>query len=271
MKQERSEAQKLASRLNGSHSHGPATPEGVERCRLAATIHGMYSPQIVAPNEDRSKYERLLAHYILEYNPVGDDERDLVTDMVNARWRIRRAWGHTTGMVSAEMIINRDATERAYTPVTAELRTTTAISALETAHPGLLYRFQAGEESLKRIIRTSRKELVALQTDRLGEKPRRNPQPVDDLVFFPSSNVIEFLQPENAGPTPVEAESDTEMPETSEIKEPPAEAGKGPENYDQSIWTDPQEFRVVSRYIPSADELRSREERWGPPPVDLAA
>ncbi|MBI4907801.1 MAG: hypothetical protein HY820_29525 [Acidobacteria bacterium] len=238
----------------------------------------MYSPQIVAPNEDRSKYERLLAHYILEYNPVGDDERDLVTDMVNARWRIRRAWGHTTGMVSTEMVVTRDAAERAFRPVTAELRTSTAISSLEAAHPGLLYRFQAGEESLKRIIRTSRKELVELQTARLGEKPRRNPQPVDDLVFFQSSNVIEFPQPDDAGPTPVEgepapgdAESTKDTPEAAEINESPDESVKGPENYDQSIWCDPEEFRVVSLYIPTAEERQTREERWGPPPEDLAA
>src|SRR5262249_52104004 len=91
----RTEKQKPASRTNGARSQGPRTPEGIDRCRQAATIHGMYTPQILLSNEDPSKYERLLTLYVREWNPIGQDERDLVTDIVNARWRIRRMWGQT--------------------------------------------------------------------------------------------------------------------------------------------------------------------------------
>ncbi|MBI4902188.1 MAG: hypothetical protein HY820_01045 [Acidobacteria bacterium] len=269
MKHDRSEAQKNASRLNGSRSRGPATPDGIERCRRAATIHGMYSPQIIHPNEDPTKYERLLTNYVNEWNPIGQEERDLVTDIVNARWRIRRAWGQTTGMISTEMIVTKDAVEHAYYPVTAELRQCTAISSLEKAHPGILYRMQSCEESLKRLISRSRKELIELQTMRLGEKPRRNPQPEDeDVIFFPSSNVIEFVQPESAAaaeevtpePAPPPAAPETEM-----------ESGKGPENDDQSIYQNPDNYNPLSRYFPTKDELQDRLDRWNDPPVDLAA
>ncbi|MBI4910105.1 MAG: hypothetical protein HY820_41190 [Acidobacteria bacterium] len=272
MKNERSEAQKNASRLNGSRSRGPSTPEGIEGCRRAATIHGMYSPQIIGPNEDPAKYERLLTNYVNEWNPIGQDERDLVTDIVNARWRIRRAWGQTTGMISTEMIVTKDAVERAFYPVTAEIRQCCCISTLEKAHPGILYRMQGCEESLKRLISRSRKELIELQTMRLGEKPRRNPQPEEDVIFFPSSNVIEFVQPDSAAggeeiphePTPPPAEPES-------VPEAEMESGKGPENDDQSIYQNPENYQPLSRYFPTKDELQDRLDRWNDPPVDLAA
>ena len=270
MKKQRTEAQQQASRSNGSQSRGPSTPEGIERCRLAATIHGMYTPQIILPNEDPTKYERLLTNYVNEWNPIGQDERDLVTDIVNARWRIRRAWGQTTGIISTEMIVSKDAVERAFLPVTAEIRQSCCISTLEKANPGILYRMQAGEESLKRIISRSRKELIELQTMRLGHMPQRNPQPEEDSIFMPSCNVIEFPQPHTA-------DNQTEPPQESQpVSEPesspkqPVASGKGPED-GQSIYKVPEDFQPLSLYYPTLDELRDRAERWDVPPSDRVA
>src|SRR3954470_24899786 len=86
----RSEAQREASRINGSASHGPITEEGKIRSSQNGIKHGLRSPRVVLCNESREDYESLLASYIREFAPTGITESELVVRMVNALWRIQR-------------------------------------------------------------------------------------------------------------------------------------------------------------------------------------
>ncbi len=235
MSQQRSEAQKAASRANGAKSRGPSTPEGIERCRRAATLHGMYTPQILLANEDPAKYKRLLDSYIAEWNPLGITERDILTDMVNARWRIRRIWGQTSGLINAEMLFSQDRTDASYEPVTAELRQCDGICELEKALPGMLNRMQTQETSLKRLFSRSMKELIQLQKMRLGELPTLVPQPSEDEIFFP---------PESGEPIDDTSPSPDETPPTDEPSESEPAAID-----DQAVCPSPEIFHQFSTYF----------------------
>ena len=79
-----SDAQREASRTNGAKSNGPVSIEGKDRSCQNATKHGLRSPRVVLSNEDPNKYQKLLASYVAEWNPLGITESDLLVRMANA-------------------------------------------------------------------------------------------------------------------------------------------------------------------------------------------
>jgi hypothetical protein len=79
-----------AARINGSKSQGPVTAEGKARSSQNAIKTGIYSKRVVLPNENMNDFLALRASYFQTFKPSNPVETDLVEDMVNARWRIRR-------------------------------------------------------------------------------------------------------------------------------------------------------------------------------------
>ena len=70
---------------------GPRTIEGKQRSRVNALRHGIYSDIPLLNGESRVKYNSLLNGFSESLLPVGALEKVLVEDMVNNRWRHRRA------------------------------------------------------------------------------------------------------------------------------------------------------------------------------------
>jgi hypothetical protein len=86
-------AQQNASRQNGAHSNGPVTPEGKARAARNATKHGLTGGALVLPNESQKEYDAFKADYLNTWCPETLAERDMVEQMVAARWRLRRIEG----------------------------------------------------------------------------------------------------------------------------------------------------------------------------------
>ena len=84
-----------ANRSNGAQSHGPATPEGLERVREANLLHGYYSKSphesMRALGEKPEDFERLLASLNDVWQPRNDYERSLVRRLARLTWRLDRA------------------------------------------------------------------------------------------------------------------------------------------------------------------------------------
>jgi len=78
------------SKINGAKSQGPVTPEGKARSAVNNTKHGMYSSRVVLDNENPALYALLHSLYTDLLQPQDILETDLVENMVNARWKIRR-------------------------------------------------------------------------------------------------------------------------------------------------------------------------------------
>jgi hypothetical protein len=96
-------AQALASRINGAKSNGPVTPEGRERSSRNATTHGLSSSQTVLPGESQEDFDKLLAAFVVRYQPETEIEVELVNEIASARWRMRRASRLETLLLNEEI------------------------------------------------------------------------------------------------------------------------------------------------------------------------
>ncbi len=84
------QAQRKANRQNAKKSIGPRTPEGKARSSKNALKHGLLARDAVMADEDPAEYDRQLQ--ILEENlfPKNAIEFELVLQIADSRWRLRR-------------------------------------------------------------------------------------------------------------------------------------------------------------------------------------
>ena len=92
-----------SSRRNGSKSRGPITPQGRERSALNAVTHGITAKTLILQNEDPDHFLEMMNSYVEYFQPENQIQIDLVTDLVAARWRLRRTWRYQTAMLDIEM------------------------------------------------------------------------------------------------------------------------------------------------------------------------
>ncbi len=78
------------SRINGSQSRGPVTDAGKQRSSINRTSHGMYSVRVVLENESHDIFNLLSSRYHQVFQPRDQFETDLIENLINARWKIRR-------------------------------------------------------------------------------------------------------------------------------------------------------------------------------------
>ena len=107
----RSEAQRRASRVNGSRSRGPTTPEGKSITRFNGLKHGLRAEHVVLPGEDPAAFEAERQAWQNDWRPASHTRAVLVERATIASWRLRRCVRVETGRlgeVVAEAIRNFD-------------------------------------------------------------------------------------------------------------------------------------------------------------------
>ena len=77
--EERSDAQKEASRINGAKSKGPKTEEGKAISAQNARTHGLSAHSVIIDGESEEAWLNPKCEYHAECQPVGPTERDVVT------------------------------------------------------------------------------------------------------------------------------------------------------------------------------------------------
>ena len=84
-----------ANRKNAQKSTGPKTPEGKQASRLNALKHGAYANDFITfcadTKDDPREYERMLATFTNQMQPVGPVEKTLVWKFTYYVWRYRKA------------------------------------------------------------------------------------------------------------------------------------------------------------------------------------
>ncbi len=83
-------AQINANRKNAKKSTGPRTTQGKERSSKNALKHGLLALDSVIPGEDPAEFDRHLTLYEDTYNPANCVERELVLQIADSAWRMRR-------------------------------------------------------------------------------------------------------------------------------------------------------------------------------------
>ena len=103
----RTENQIRASRENAKKSTGPRTPEGKARSSKNALKHGLLSQDAVIPGEDPAEFDRHLTLYEDTYLPHNCIERELVRQIADAAWRMRRLSRIETTIIRAAIARTR--------------------------------------------------------------------------------------------------------------------------------------------------------------------
>ena len=83
-------AQINANRENAKQSTGPRTPEGKACSSKNALKHGLLAEDSVIPGEDPGDFDRHLTLFEDTYNPANYVERELVLQIADSAWRMRR-------------------------------------------------------------------------------------------------------------------------------------------------------------------------------------
>ena len=83
-------AQRRANKRNAQQSTGPQTDAGKQRSSQNALQHGLLAKHPVIPGEDPVQYQHKLDQLRDDIRPVNALEDDLVEQIADASWRLKR-------------------------------------------------------------------------------------------------------------------------------------------------------------------------------------
>ena len=96
-------AQTKANRNNAKKSTGPRTEEGKTRSAKNALKHGLLARDTVLPGEDPADFDRQLSALEADIQPANSLEFELVRQIADAQWRMRRLTRLETGFLTAAL------------------------------------------------------------------------------------------------------------------------------------------------------------------------
>ena len=106
------QAQTKANRNNAKKSTGPRTEEGKSRVAKNALKHGLLTRDTVPPGEDPADFDRQLAALEADIQPANSLEFELVRQIADTQWRMRRLVRLETGFIAAAVADTRRQAEK---------------------------------------------------------------------------------------------------------------------------------------------------------------
>ena len=94
-------AQIKANRNNAKKSTGPRTEEGKARAAKNSLKHGLLARDTVLPGEDPAEFDSQLSALEADIQPANSLEFELVRQIADAQWRMRRLTRLETGFLAA--------------------------------------------------------------------------------------------------------------------------------------------------------------------------
>ncbi|ODU01393.1 MAG: hypothetical protein ABS79_01780 [Planctomycetes bacterium SCN 63-9] len=102
-----------ANRKNAARSTGPRSDAGKLASRVNAIKHGLRAELIdVLPHEDAALYEELVGAWMSRYRPMDAVEEGLVRYAASLSWKLDRARGHETAVLTRRGREAREAVEK---------------------------------------------------------------------------------------------------------------------------------------------------------------
>jgi hypothetical protein len=169
---QRTPSQIEASRRNGAKSRGPVTAEGKARVSQNGVKHGIYSQTVILENEDPDIYTSWRDDHLAEWEPATNTEYNLVIDIVDARWRLRRLSVLETKALDFEIARMRPEIDDGFGQMDEGTRTVFGLNSLLTLNRTF--------EVIQTSIRTQHRiiDRATAQLLKLG-KIRRRPEPAE--------------------------------------------------------------------------------------------
>jgi hypothetical protein len=91
-----------ANRANALLSTGPRTLEGKQTSARNAQSHGLTSRNALLPGEDVEAYRAHHHNYVLRYRPAGSIDQEVVAELADLKWRLRRVPAFEARLLSIE-------------------------------------------------------------------------------------------------------------------------------------------------------------------------
>ena len=126
-----------SSRLNGAKSRGPRSSAGRSLSSVNAIRHGLTSKTLILQNESSEQFVCMLNAYFDLLQPANQIEIDLVSEIVAARWRLRRIWRYETAILDVEMDTQASDFEKRFEKFDEDIRGGVAFSNLADKSRGL--------------------------------------------------------------------------------------------------------------------------------------
>src|SRR5271165_1935474 len=190
-----SERRIRASRANGALARGRKTKPGIDRSRLNAVKHGAFAKSLVLNNESPNALAKLRDEYLAVLRPTNLIERDLVEEMIVAKWLSRRFFHLENSTVNNKMDEQRAAIEARHHRIPEPIRTAIAHKDLYDNSSALSH-IQRSQARNSRCYHRALRDLQYL---------RSNPQNENEqTTLIPDSNTVESkptAPPEPTRPT----------------------------------------------------------------------
>src|SRR5438270_13950819 len=93
-----------ANQINSQKSTGPRTPEGKAIASRNALKFGIYSATRLLPTEDADQLATLSKTMLGELDPFTPTETELVNQLVDLQWRLRRVSDAEANILSEDEI-----------------------------------------------------------------------------------------------------------------------------------------------------------------------
>ncbi|MDX1982926.1 MAG: hypothetical protein SFV51_21835 [Bryobacteraceae bacterium] len=178
------EKQQHASRTNGAKSNGPVTAEGKARVAQNPIRHGLASRAVVLANESVDEYNALLQAYRREWEPEGQTQDDLVTELANAQWRLRRIAAIETATLDTEILLRGEEFDEALPEGSTEMRQADAFLSVALHNVASLDQLHRYESRYTNIYHRALKTLAWLKRHLVSQRPTPE-TPCDSCVVPP--------------------------------------------------------------------------------------
>lgn len=165
------------SRLNGSRSRGPTTPEGKSRSAQNSLRHSYCSKTLLLNNDNAETFDQFRQAYIDRFRPADFVELDIVENLTANSWKIKQNMQDQTALIDREMDLLR-ATQSKPSQTDEMTRTAVAVESLDKKGT-TLFNLRRYEAQLQRTYTRLLNALRALQQDRRKNPPEQNePEPL---------------------------------------------------------------------------------------------
>ncbi len=204
------------ARANGAKSQGPKTAQGREISSRNSTKHGLSSRNLlVLECENADDFQAVHDSQMEIHQPATPAEKDLVDQMIAARWRILRLQSIESGLLNTEMRRRIRIERKLETGHVVQLSDAYAEQANDSRAMALASRH---ESRLNRMYQSSYKVLRDLQASRL----KQSTQPVAPEPVLPRAAEPAKAQPDTHEPAEKNTASNPERPDAAprEIRNP---------------------------------------------------
>ena len=161
--------------INGAKSLGPNHAASMQN----ATRHGLTAKTLILQNENPDDFLQMLSSYFDLLQPANQLEIDIVSDIVAARWRLRRMWRYQTAILDVEMDTQAPEFEKRFEEFDEDTRGAVAFSSIADKSKGMATAHRS-DVHFTRTYRRAIDDLRRIRGGRILQNKPTNPAPIPE-------------------------------------------------------------------------------------------